>query len=357
MSLKELERNVFIFTLWTFLYFSLLRWFLLANWNFDIVAGWHWRYVAYQWWYGGWIISGAYYWIFVFTILLAIPLWIIGFCIVAPLPYKKMYEALFWDKIYKRKLQKIQDNDSKIRVKRKPSYREVRPKPLQYVNFQVAKPREDTSPNAFGGATERALNETQAPAFTPSPFPATMEEPVGIDLHTDANAADKPALLDENLEQIMEKAGCKVLSDVRIEDETLDYLAVSDETLYLCMKDNEPGDWLADEERFNDEEPLWFSESSHRTSPVTILTKLKDALLTKLMNGGLPFKAVPVLIKTQGNIINAEDIMSVWQDLDTIVCRTQTGAPEELPSFENAFPKENHLPTDEIFDKVKSLLT
>ena len=354
MSLKELERNVFIFTLWTFLYFSLLRWFLIANWNFDIVAGWHWRYIAYQWWYGGWIISGAYYWIFVFTILLAIPLWIIGFCIVAPLPYKKIYEAIFWDKIYQHKLKKIQDNDGKIRVKRKPSYREVRPKPLQYVNFQIIKPEEKTSHDTFEAAATQALKET--PAFAPSPFPATQQPPVEVDTYTETSA-NKQDPLNEDLEQIIQNAHCKLLKNVKIDTEILDYLAVSDETLYLCMKDDEDGDWLADEERFNNEDPLWFSENAHRTSPVAILNKLKESLLTTLMNAGIPFKAVPVLIKTQGNIINAEDILSVWKDMDTIVCRTKTGAPEELPSFENAFPKENHLPTDEIFDKVESLLT
>ena len=76
-----------------------------------------------------------------------------------------------------------------------------------------------------------------------------------------------------------------------------------------------------------------------------------------LMNAGMPYKAVPILIKTQGNIINAEDIMNVWKDLETVVCRTNTGMPEELPTFGKAFPTENQLPSDDVFAKITALLS
>lgn len=359
MSLKELERNVFIFTLWTFVYFSLLRWFLISNWNFDIVAGWHWRYIAYQWWYGGWVITGVYYWIFVFTIFLSVPLWIIGYCIAATVKYKKIYENLFWDKIYQRKLNKIKTDGDNAKIKRKPSYKEVRPKPLQYVNFQVAPPKNNmTSGDIFEQAANQVIQEhtEQAPTFTPTNAPLTPMAPVEIDTYTDITP-ESIEPVSENLEEIMASAGCRVLKNIKFADETVDYVAVSEDTIYLCMTDNEAGDWLADEERFNNEEPLWFSETSHRVSPVTTLNNIKDTLLTNLMNAGLPYKAVPVLIKTQGNIINAEDIMSVWKDLETLVCRTNSGMPEELPTFGDIFPKENQLPSDETFAKITTLLS
>lgn len=359
MSLKELERNVFIFTLWTFVYFSLLRWFLISNWNFDIVAGWHWRYIAYQWWYGGWVITGVYYWIFVFTIFLSVPLWIIGYCISATVKYKKIYENLFWDKIYQRKLNKIKTDGDNAKIKRKPSYKEVRPKPLQYVNFQVAPPKNNVTPgDIFEQASAQAIQEHTelSPTFAPTTDTLTPMAPVEIDTYTEITPENIEPV-SENPEEIMASANCRVLKNIKIGEEIIDYIAVSEDTLYLCMNDNEPGDWLADEERFNNEEPLWFSETSHRVSPVTTLNNLKDNVLTTLMNAGMPYKAVPILIKTQGNIINAEDIMNVWKDLETVVCRINTGMPEELPTFGKVFPTENQLPSDDVFAKITALLS
>ena len=273
MSLKELERNVFIFTLWTFVYFSLLRWFLISNWNFDIVAGWHWRYIAYQWWYGGWVITGVYYWIFVFTIFLSVPLWIIGYCISATVKYKKIYENLFWDKIYQRKLNKIKSDGDNAKIKRKPSYKEVRPKPLQYVNFQVAPPKNNVTPgDIFEQASAQAIQEHTelSPTFAPTTDTLTPMAPVEIDTYTEITPENIEPV-SENPEEIMASANCRVLKNIKIGEEIIDYIAVSEDTVYLCMNDNEPGDWLADEERFNNEEPLWFSETSHRVSPVTTL--------------------------------------------------------------------------------------
>ena len=230
MSLKELERNVFIFTLWTFVYFSLLRWFLISNWNFDIVAGWHWRYIAYQWWYGGWVITGVYYWIFVFTIFLSVPLWIIGYCISATVKYKKIYENLFWDKIYQRKLNKIKTDGDNAKIKRKPSYKEVRPKPLQYVNFQVAPPKNNVTPgDIFEQASAQAIQEHTelSPTFAPTTDTLTPMAPVEIDTYTEITPENIEPV-SENPEEIMANANCRVLKNIKIGEEIIDYIAVSE---------------------------------------------------------------------------------------------------------------------------------
>ena len=67
---------------------------------------------------------------------------------------------------------------------------------------------------------------------------------------------------------VLNQKGFDVIPSAIIKNTTIDYIGVSKNQLFLCLIDKEAGDWLADEEKFNDEEPLWFSESSHRISPV-----------------------------------------------------------------------------------------
>ena len=95
MNFKNLLRDTFIFTLWTFLFFLWFHWFLLTNWDFDIFLGYHWQYIFQQWWYGGWVIQGSYYWIFVLSLFFAIPVWLLGFFFLASVNYTSLMEKLF----------------------------------------------------------------------------------------------------------------------------------------------------------------------------------------------------------------------------------------------------------------------
>ncbi len=70
MTISKIQRNTFIFTLWTFLYFLWFRWYMQLNWEFDIFRAEHWQFIANQWWYGGWIITGSYYWLYLLRLFL-----------------------------------------------------------------------------------------------------------------------------------------------------------------------------------------------------------------------------------------------------------------------------------------------
>ena len=67
--------------------------------------------------------------------------------------------------------------------------------------------------------------------------------------------------------EIIKQKGYEVITGATLKNNLVDFVGVANKQICICMLDKEPGDWLADEERFNDEEPLWFSESSHRISP------------------------------------------------------------------------------------------
>lgn len=132
---------------------------------------------------------------------------------------------------------------------------------------------------------------------------------------------------------ILLQKGYDIISGITIKNTIIDFAAVSQHKICLCLIDKEPGDWLADEERFNDEEPLWFSESSHRISPVRKIDMARNALALKLNDKNLDFEITPYIIIQIGNIINAEDMFDIWNGLNVEVTRINRGSPKEIKLF------------------------
>lgn len=155
---------------------------------------------------------------------------------------------------------------------------------------------------------------------------------------------------------IIKQKGYEVVSRVTVKNAVIDYVGVSGDRICLCMLDREPGDWLADEERFNDEEPLWFSESSHRISPVRKIDLAKRALLDKLDNAEMSFIVDAFVVVQIGNIINAEDMFETWDDLDINVTRIDRGTPKEIKLFARSLPEAEKPIAASKLDKVLKLI-
>ncbi len=155
---------------------------------------------------------------------------------------------------------------------------------------------------------------------------------------------------------IIKQKGYEVVSRVTVKNAVIDYVGVSGDRICLCMLDREPGDWLADEERFNDEEPLWFSESSHRISPVRKIDLAKRALLDKLDNAEMSFIVDAFVVIQIGNIINAEDMFETWDDLDINVTRIDRGTPKEIKLFARTLPEAEKPIAASKLDKVLKLI-
>ncbi len=366
MNSDKILRNTFIFTLWTLIYFAWFRWFMLVNWDFNIFLAEHWQFIGHQWWYGGWVIKGSYYWLFVLSLFLCLPMWICGLCFFVSIPYSKYLEKAFWDSIYKRKTKAVQTRDTRIRIKKKKSYKEVRPRPLSGTPQIVA-----SVPAAASTATpDWSVN-------APEPTDLFMKEGAmkGIDsfshreitddfegaspFETAENGRDSSLDLSEqpnlpvveDFEKIMQSAGATLIKNAHLGAQTMDYIALAKDSIFYVLMDSEKGDWLADEERFNDEDPLWFSETSHRVSPITSLKKFEVAAKAKLDNLGLSLDSHIILVKTDGNIINAEDMQDTWKEMGVLVARSDLGMPEELPLFGETFPSE--LTAQEASDTQK----
>lgn len=108
--------------------------------------------------------------------------------------------------------------------------------------------------------------------------------------------------------------------------------------VYIDHFKNEENDELVDEEPFNDENPLYFTATSHRTSPVfrtwQIVRELKKQLHTNKVYG---------VVLTNSHLINKEDFTQIWAGLDIVVRSELKDIPSSLP-----FKKLNAINTIEI---------
>lgn len=156
---------------------------------------------------------------------------------------------------------------------------------------------------------------------------------------------------------VLTQKGYDIISGITLNKNIIiDFLAVSEGKICLCLVDKESGDWLADEDRFNNEEPLWFSESSHRISPVRKVTLAKEALLRKLEDTDFDFEITPYVIVQMGNIINAEDMFEIWDNLQVEVTRINRGSPKEIKLFSKTVEEADAKLSMGDFERIKKVL-
>ncbi|MBO6281603.1 MAG: hypothetical protein J6N49_03625 [Alphaproteobacteria bacterium] len=147
-----------------------------------------------------------------------------------------------------------------------------------------------------------------------------------------------------------------VITNVTAGSTTVDYIGVSGDEICLCLVDKESGDWLADEEMFNGEEPLWFSESSHRISPVRKLNVARDIISDKLEDEGFEQKLSSFVVIQMANIINADDMFDIWSEMDIEVTRINRGAPKEIKLFSKTLNDAGTPLPKKDLDRLRKLL-
>lgn len=147
-----------------------------------------------------------------------------------------------------------------------------------------------------------------------------------------------------------------IIANVKVGTTVIDYVAVSENDICLCLTDKETGDWLADEEMFNGEDPLWFSESSHRVSPVCVLNNAWKKVQAILNDAGFEQKVSAYVIIQMANIINADDMFEIWNDMQINVTRINRGSPKEIRLFSKTLPDADGKLEDSQLDKLKRVL-
>lgn len=388
--------------LWSIFFIEGIRVIMLTNWHFDIFRPSHWQH-AWDLWSSGWVIDEAKEWAFVLIILTAVPAWITVWAALSTVHWEYLFKnlSLFPLKIFNyffgSQVKKIANTAAVKVVKKKKSYKEIRPR-------SIRSPLDDSSvpqKSAFDADRRAALSgippahtskpaipapKTEPKEFTHSLFELGDTETLDFDLFAEPEtkpapksqtptekptkpenaspthkktpypqAKQKTGSVNSTFELLKQK-GYEIITGATIKNTFIDFIGVSSNQICLCLNDKEPGDWLADEERFNDEEPLWFSESSHRISPVRKVDLAHITLQEKLKDADLSFDIVPFVIEQIGNIINAEDMFDIWKDIGVKVTRIDRGTPKEIPLFAKVLEDAEGTPDKAVMEKIKKLL-
>ncbi len=412
-----LSRIALVGLIWSVFFIEGTRVILLRNWHFDMFRTSHWQY-AWDLWLSGWVINDAKEWAFILIIITFVPLWFTGWVALSLIKWEKIIKDLAFSPLQLvnpivAKPVKIITNAASVKaVKKKRSYKEIRPRslrppldessyspinnPKKSITAAPAKPAAPApeAPKAF----EHSLfqfddssddfdfdidafdtdNKNETPASIPSapeiedfqPAPASNRNSAKRQEKSSspakprssaaekapASASSKPSSRSNSTMEVIKQKGYEIITNTTIKNTIIDFIGVADSQICICLNDKEPGDWLADEERFNDEEPLWFSESSHRISPVRKLDLARNALVEKLNSADLNFTVKAYVIEQVGNIINAEDMFDIWDDLDITVARIDRGTPKELKLFSKTLEEAITKVEKEKFEQVKKLV-
>ncbi len=371
--MKNPKRTFLIgFVVWLLFFGWWLRGFLYINWRFGLFSWDSWTFLFHEI-AAGWRVSNRGDWIFLLSFILSFPLYFILWYWAC---------SIRWESLLKKSLNPIQKigKKSPLSTNRSPQKQyTIKAKPHKAPPITAQRP---IAMPSFGPTMRtKPLQETPNVAFTNQPSskspdvslenmpnisPQVSEQKptwdsFGPDFREMAELPLSDIQLpqnqsvDENIEEILQRTNWTHLPDVVFEGQKVD-MAVCQGKLILFTFDDESGDWLADEEAFNDEDPLWFSETDHRTSPVFKLVMSSKNLNKKLSDAGITFKIQPLLVERKGNLINAEDMLKTWNDMNVIVCRTASGGPVQLKTFSEVFnqPEESIQAND--LEKIKQTL-
>lgn len=153
----------------------------------------------------------------------------------------------------------------------------------------------------------------------------------------------------------LSQKGYDILTNVAVGNTMVDFVGISENDICVCLVDKESGDWLADEEMFNGEEPLWFSENSHRVSPVCKLNGIRKTIEEKLEEEGFEQHLSFYVIIQMANIINADDMFEIWDNMHIEVTRINRGAPKEIKLFSKQLSEASEKTTKKNVDKLRSI--
>lgn len=336
------SRFFIILSIWTVGYSYWYQRMMLAGWGFNPFNKNHWIWIRNQW-VSGWTISKPNEWVFVLILFATIPVFLTGLIILLQVHWGSWITRLLMIPVnmIKKKVKKHQDEKPKAKPKvtKRKSYKKTRPAPVRAGTGKVKpldkKPEEEKS-------VEKPAEQHHAerPATTSSaPAPART-----------ANVANA-----NSIAGFLQNAGYHVVENAKIAGKLVDYVGICANHLLVCLVDNESGDWLADEERFNDEEPLWFSESNHRISPVRNVLTASSALLPLLTGSARGMEIRTMVIIKAGTIINAEDMFDVWKNLHVSVCRYENGGPDEITELKAALSPVS-VPDDGLISDVSKIV-
>lgn len=349
MKKQEWHRNLIIGIVVAAIFFGWwLRGFLYSNWHFQLFSKRSWTYVTNEF-ESGWMLNAKSDWIFLLTLLLSVPTFLYLWYLCVKVRWRRLFKKI-WKWLVAlcaavfagTALAKYNDKKKKKKTTLAPpppatpliniSSSSARPKPMGHatpmINIQTEQMPAATAPIFSATASANAPYEnTDTPPWKTDDFGSN--DIANIPLEDIQLPQREPVV--EDIPSLFFNAGYQLIEQVKTPLQTIDFLAVAADTVYAVLIDKEAGDWLAEEEPFNGEAPLWFSEVDHRVSPIYELNQSVSYLQNKVTLQFPDMKVQAFMIEQKGNIINAEEMLRTWKELNVIVSRTDIGGTEDLP--------------------------
>ncbi len=338
---------------------GVMRSIMINAWMFDFAKYKHWKYI-WNLWVHGWIIDEPTEWCFIITIFMFIPIWLTLWTAVCSVPWGSWFMLIVcfpFELAQKKKKEppplpkmKGKKKGKKDKKKERPPAMRTRSKDEDEEDEEDEEEDIDEEDDDFSDlmdADDEEDDDDEEEDYEAPPVKKKKKKA----------KTKKAAPTSNEVDEIIESAGYELISNVTIKGCKIDFVAISEDDIALCLVDDKEGDWLADEERFNDEEPLWFSESNHRVSPVRQVLDAKEILEETLSDMKENIDVNAVVVIKQGAVINAEDMLDIWSDLDVTVARTANGKPEELQKFASILPdnNDNDVP-DRVIEFVRKAI-
>ncbi len=365
MQKKSLPRNIFIGIIVAAIVFGWwLRGFLYMNWHFKLFSAQSWKFILNEF-KSGWMLSSTSDWIFLLALLAAIPLFLYLWYLSAKVQWRQLFQRIIsWILNLFKKTTKAATKKKKTVLAPPPPAPELtkptktnRPQVMAYQGNVVQKNESNeyapTFQENFKASTASSDTSTHAASSQKTTMaPSSMAEIADIPL--DEIQLPTQAAVQEDVPALFQEAGYTLIQNIKTSLQQIDFLAVSHTQTYVCIIDKEPGDWLAEEEPFNGEAPLWFSEVDHRVSPIYNLCISVKEIQEKISKICPDMTIQGLMIEQKGIIINAEEMLRIWQELNVLVCRTDVGGTEDLPITGSIIKPTTPAAADEI-EKLNQL--
>lgn len=314
--MTQTKRKYIIGLIWGLLFWWWMYCFWYYNWYFKCFSPKAWRYLINEFRYG-WRISAVSDWVFVISLILALPAFFIGWNLCLKVRWTTLFKKIknIILKLLRKKetvvKKRLKVGEKKGKITRPPALMTPKmsqqEKTMQKMPSSAIKKEEiDLSMPAAEEAEEYKAPPKRAPD-PPKGGPRFLDD--DFDENTPLSDIHLPErdFVQEDISELVLNNNFLIVRD--IPNDKVSFVAVADGQIVLTYIDEQSGDWLADEDEFEGEDPLWFSESFHRVSPVFGLLKAKKKLAELLQEKNLTYQIVPCLIEKEGNIINAEDML------------------------------------------------
>ena len=365
----KLLRFVILSVLWLFVYAEAVKFYFYKIWGFHIYNHKQWDMIPAEW-KNGWIIDTPSEFFFFLSIALIIPVFIVGLCLLL---------RVHWSKFYKKLTASLKEKGKakhRKKVDEFPGVEELAKALLKKVKGKGKKMGEDKRPPMIDGVVPltRSKVREELPKTEQKKLP--KEEPPTLDDIAKTESTDSLAVSETLPEPKMasrievkydvlsksEAAGLRIVQDAKIGVDIIDFVLITNGTVYLINLEPVGAEWIADETGFENDDPLWFSETKYETSPVFKLlraTRHFESVLKDILGPDRDKIAVKkIFLIGGGSILNYSDISDVWESSEVSVYRLKGGRPETVPSFDIFLNREKTkgVNPDDIIEKIYTAL-